>query len=114
MIVRLLFPHRSRKLYGGFSATVSLHPKAPHWYLAFVGVEPRQQGKGIGQQLLAPVLDLADHRSTVCYLETPFPGTLEFYRRLGFVLETEARPFENAPPIWTMTRPPSPLRALTQ
>jgi GNAT superfamily N-acetyltransferase len=114
MIVRVLFPDRSRKLFGGFSATVSLHPKVPHWYLAFVGVEPRQQAKGVGRQLLAPVLELADHHGAVCYLETPFPGTLDFYRRLGFVLEIEARPFENAPPIWTMTRQPSPPRALTQ
>ena len=26
-----------------------LHPKEPHWYLATVGTEPAQQGKGRGR-----------------------------------------------------------------
>ena len=59
------------------------HPADPHWYLAFVGVEPTIQSHGIGRTLLAPVLKLADQTETLCYLETPFPRTHEFYERLG-------------------------------
>ena len=106
-IVRGLFPRRSRGLYGGFDAMSSLHPTKPHWYLGFVGVEPNRQTQGIGRQLLAPVLEFADTSGVLCYLETPFPATHEFYRRLGFALGIEARPFEGAPPIWTMVREPS-------
>ena len=105
-VVRALFPWRSSKLYSGFAATAPLHPKEPHWYLAFVGVEPNQQAKGIGRHLLAPVLALADQNRTVCYLETPFPATHDFYRRSGFLLKGEHRPFRDAPPIWTMMRQP--------
>jgi GNAT superfamily N-acetyltransferase len=109
-IVRFLFPHRSQGLYGGFGATASLHPGEPHWYLAFVGVEPNRQGQGVGAQLLAPVLQRADADGVVCYLETPFPASHAFYRRLGFDLGVEAWPFEGAPPIRTMTRRPRPIK----
>lgn len=104
-IVRLLFPFRSRGLYAGFRMVGSMHPKEPHWYLAFVGVEPDRQGQGIGKQLLAPVLGLADVGKASCYLETPFPESRSFYRRLGFELVDEVHVFPGAPPIWTMLRP---------
>jgi GNAT superfamily N-acetyltransferase len=105
-IVRLLFPWRTRGLYRGFGATASLHPTVAHWYLAFIGVDPSRQGEGVGRQLLAPVLERADAGEVLCYLETPFPATREFYQRLGFDLGPEARPFQGAPPIWTMVRRP--------
>jgi GNAT superfamily N-acetyltransferase len=105
-IVRALFPKRSRGLYSGFAATASLHPHEPHWYLAFVGIDPQFQGQGVGQKLLSAVLDAADIRGGLCYLETPFPATHKFYERLGFELGTQATPFEGAPPLWTMLRRP--------
>ena len=36
------------------------HPKEPHWYLPFIGVDPAQQGKGLGAALLKPVLSKCD------------------------------------------------------
>lgn len=107
-IVRLLFPRRAAALYRGFAATGALHPSEPHWYLFFIGVEPSAQRKGVGRTLLAPVLQRADHEGTLCYLETPFPATHEFYRRLGFELRPPTHPFEGAPPLWTMIRRPGP------
>ena len=106
LVVRLFFPRRACKLYRGFAATASLHPHEPHWYLCFVGVDPNYQGRGVGQQLLAPVLQTADRDRALCYLETPFPATHEFYRRLGFELRPAAYPFEGAPPLWSMVRRP--------
>lgn len=110
-IVRALFPRRSRGLYGGFAATASLHPHEPHWYLAFVGIDPQFQGQGVGQKLLGAVLDAADIHGVLCYLETPFPATHKFYQRLGFELGTQAKPFEGAPPLWTMVRRPRIVKA---
>jgi GNAT superfamily N-acetyltransferase len=110
-IVRAFFPRRSRELYGGFAATASLHPREPHWYLAFVGIDPQFQGKGVGQELLGSVLDAADVHGVPCYLETPFPATHKFYQRLGFEIGTQAKPFPGAPPLWTMARPPRTGRA---
>ncbi|GAC1671877.1 MAG: hypothetical protein PVS2B2_03700 [Candidatus Acidiferrum sp.] len=42
----------------------------------------------------------------LCYLETPFPATHDFYRRLGFELGPATHPFEGAAPLWTMIRLP--------
>jgi len=106
-LVRVLFPRRSGPLLAGFESLAAHHPQQPHWYLAFVGIEPRLQGRGIGGALLAPLLERADADGDLCYLETPFAATHEFYRRLGFEIEREIRPVAGAPPVWTMARPPS-------
>lgn len=107
LIVRVLFPQGSQHWYRGYAAIAALRPRTPHWYLAFVGIDPRCQGKGIGRLLLAPVIEAADAAGTLCYLETPFPGTHEFYRRLGFEIVTEAKAFQGAPGVWTMVRHPA-------
>ena len=106
-VVRGLFPRGSSRLLDGFAVLAEHHPHLPHWYLAFVGIEPSAQGRGAGRTLLGPVLERADEDRTPCYLETPFPATLTFYRRLGFELTAELKPVAGAPPVWTMTRPPS-------
>lgn len=106
--VRALFPRASRRLLAGFEALGERHPQEPHWYLAFVGVEPRWQHRGLGRALLAPTLAEADGAGIPCYLETPFPDTRAFYIRLGFQENGQLRPVDGAPPIWTMTRPAVP------
>ena len=57
-------------------------------------------------KVLTPVLERADRDREVCYLETPFPDTRAFYRKLRFDETAELRPAVGAPPIWTMTRQP--------
>jgi GNAT superfamily N-acetyltransferase len=96
-LVRMLFPHSSSGLFVGFAAMGQFHPADPHWYLAFVGVEPTIQSHGIGRTLLAPVLKAADQTNTPCYLETPFPRTHKFYERLGFMRHRELNPFVGPP-----------------
>jgi ribosomal protein S18 acetylase RimI-like enzyme len=89
--MRLLFPGRARTLLAGFSAAEQFHPREPHWYLFFVGVDPPYQGRGLGARLLRPVLDQADNEQRLCYLETPTRLNQPFYRRLGFELTAETR-----------------------
>jgi hypothetical protein len=55
---------------------------------------------------MAPVFEAADAARTLCYLETPFPQTLSFYRKLGYEISSEPRPFPGAPQLWAMTRRP--------
>jgi GNAT superfamily N-acetyltransferase len=108
-VVRLLFPRSSQSLFKGFAALETFHPSAPHWYLAFIGIEPTRQGHGIGRALLAPVLKLADQTNALCYLETPFPRTHPFYERLGFARYAEHEPFIGAPQgVVTFLRQPRP------
>lgn len=56
------------------------------WYLQALGVEPRQQGRGIGARLLAPVLEAADSRGVTCALHTSDPANVTFYERFGFAV----------------------------
>jgi GNAT superfamily N-acetyltransferase len=108
--VQLLFPRSASHLRAGFDALGEQHPREPHWYLAFVGIDPDEQRRGLGRRLLQPVLDQADRTGDLCYLETPFPETRAFYRKLRFDETAELRPVAGAPPVWTMTRrPPNTL-----
>jgi GNAT superfamily N-acetyltransferase len=104
--LRALYPRASPRLLGGFESLGERHPLEPHWYLAFVGVNPRWQHRGLGRALLSPTLAQADAGSVPCYLETPFPQTRAFYERLGFEESGQLYPVQGAPPIWTMTRSP--------
>ena len=45
------------------SAAVSAHPREePHWYLAFIGVDPVRQGYGVGAALLRSWLRRCDEK----------------------------------------------------
>jgi GNAT superfamily N-acetyltransferase len=105
--VRSLFPRGAPQVWAGFDRLAGHHPNDPHWYLAFVGIEPGIQRRGLGRRLLEPVLQHADREARLCYLETPFPDTRNFYRRLGFDDSAELHPVTGAPTIWTMTREPN-------
>ena len=105
-LVRNLFPQTSQALYEGFAAAGKLHPVEPHWYLAFIGIDPPFQGRGVAPKLLSLVLEDADAKGLLCYLETPFPATRKFYQDLGFEIRSQESPFQGAPPVWTMLRRP--------
>jgi ribosomal protein S18 acetylase RimI-like enzyme len=110
--VDALFPRAARRLRAGFETLAVSHPTGPHWYLAFVGIDPHQQRRGLGRAILAPVLARADEHAVPCYLETPFPDTRAFYRSLGFEETGRLHPVPGAPAIWTMRRP-TPSDALS-
>jgi GNAT superfamily N-acetyltransferase len=106
-MVETLFPASFATMMDGFAALEGLHPADPHWYLAFVGIEPMVQGRGVGEVLLRPVLHAADVTTTLCYLETPFPRTHRFYERLGFSRSAEHHTFAGAPQgVVAFLRPP--------
>lgn len=60
--LRALFPRAASEVLGGFEELGRRHPPIPHWYLAFVGIDPRWQGHGLGRLVLEPVLARADAR----------------------------------------------------
>lgn len=77
-----------------------------HWYLLALGVEPQQQGQGIGSRLLQPVLARADSEGLPCYLETFTLQNARFYQRHRFTRVAEAAVAPDGPPYWTMLRRP--------
>jgi GNAT superfamily N-acetyltransferase len=108
--VLALSPRAGRMLLEGFARLEQTHPRAPHWYLFFIGIDSDLRGRNIGARLIAPVIEAADATSLPCYLETPFAQTLPFYRKLGYELTGEPRPFTGAPQLWAMTRKPRPAQ----
>ena len=92
-------------------AAEQAHPKAPHWYLAVLGVDPALQGTGLGGRLLEPVLARADAEGRPAYLETDREGNLSFYARFRFGLVDTLHPDgPEAPTLWTMWRDPEDPR----
>jgi ribosomal protein S18 acetylase RimI-like enzyme len=84
----------------------SKHPKEPHYYLAFVGVDPQWQGRGLGTAVLAPVLERCDREAMPAYLESSTPRNRALYERHGFAVTEEFAFAKSAPPMWRMWREP--------
>ncbi|MDX6626464.1 MAG: hypothetical protein QOE56_1453 [Solirubrobacterales bacterium] len=84
-----------------------LHPRTPpHWYLQYLGVEPRRQGRGLGGALLDPVLALCDREQIGAYLESSNERNRALYERNGFALGETFHLPGGGPPIREMWRDP--------
>ena len=79
------------------------HPKYPHWYLPWFGVDAALQGNGLGGQLMKACLAVVDASHLPAYLETPNPRTISFYERHGFEVTGEAQAGA-CPPVVFMVR----------
>jgi GNAT superfamily N-acetyltransferase len=83
------------------------HPAQPWTYLQLIGVDPDQQRRGLGSQLLAPVLARCDATVTPAYLEASTLDNRRLYQRHGFDTISEITLPDNGPPIWLMWREPA-------
>jgi ribosomal protein S18 acetylase RimI-like enzyme len=81
------------------------HPREPHWYLPFIGVDPFQQGKGYGAALMRHALIACDRDGTLAYLESSNPRNIPLYERHGFELLGTIQ-VGTSPPISPMLRRP--------
>ncbi len=88
------------------SVAVRVHPREqPHWYLAFIGVDPVRQGYGVGAALLRSRLRRCDEEGLPAYLESSKLENVPIYQHFGFhVTGTLGLP-EGAPVVSTMWRP---------
>ncbi|WP_026414594.1 GNAT family N-acetyltransferase [Actinomadura oligospora] len=85
----------------------SHHPKEPHWYLAFLGTDPKAQGHGLGTTLMRSRLERCDEARTPAYLESSKESNVPYYEKFGFRVTRELRlPGDGAPPVWLMWRDP--------
>jgi len=84
------------------------HPGKPrHWYLHYLGVEPRRQGRGLGGALLAPMLEICDREGIPAYLESSTERNRMLYERNGFALTGSFDMPAGGPPIREMWRDPA-------
>ncbi len=82
------------------------HPSEPHYHLFAVGVRRESQGRGLGSEVLRPMLERCDDEGIAAYLENSKPRNEAFYARHGFEpLEPLPLP-EGAPPLTPMLRWP--------
>jgi ribosomal protein S18 acetylase RimI-like enzyme len=94
---------RSMKLMAHMDELHARLAPGPHVYLNVLGVEPSQQGRGIGRRLLEPMLVRCDAEGRDVYLETGNASNVPFYERNGFELrEVSQRP--PFPTFWAMFR----------
>ncbi len=87
-----------------------LEPKEPFWNLAWIGVDPDTQRRGVGSALADEAVRLADSTASPCWLVTFGPHTRALYESRGLEVENEVRPFADGPIGWTMRREPRPNR----
>ncbi len=80
--------------------------RRPHWYLNFLAVHPRHQGRGLGRTLIGAVSARADSAGLHCYLETCTEINVRIYRRSGFevVARQEWDGDQGRWASWTMRR----------
>jgi ribosomal protein S18 acetylase RimI-like enzyme len=74
------------ELFAALEQMGNYHPGERHWYLALLGVEPTQQGKGYGSALMQHTLMECDRNHQLAYLESSNPITISFYEQHGFEL----------------------------
>jgi len=88
-----------------FERMEQYHPREPHWYLPFIGVDPSQQGKGCGAALMRHALARCDQDGTPAYLESSNPRNIPLYERHGFEV-LGCIQGGTSPPIVPMLRKP--------
>jgi GNAT superfamily N-acetyltransferase len=76
----------------------------PHWYLWVIGVDPPQQGRGLGSSLVQTMLERADADGLPCYLETHKSRNVTFYEKHGFSVIASGDVPKGGPPYWCMKR----------
>lgn len=81
------------------------HHRRPHYYIPYVGVRPEIQGRGIGSELLRPILERCDREGLPAYLEATCERNVALYERLGFERRHEFSVL-GSPPLLPMLREP--------
>jgi GNAT superfamily N-acetyltransferase len=106
LIERSVAKQRRADVFALFDEMARLHPRKPHWYLPLIGVEPAQQGRGLGSALLRPVLRECDAADLPAYLEATSVRNLPLYKRHGFEAVGQIK-VGGCPPIVPMLRLPA-------
>jgi GNAT superfamily N-acetyltransferase len=100
------FGRRVPRVLRAIAALEARHPRALHYYLPFVGVDPEWQGRGLGSAVLAPVLERCDREGMPAFLEASTPRNRALYERHGFAVSEEFKLGRTAPVQWRMWREP--------
>jgi len=92
-------------MFAMFEQMDAFHPRAAHWHLPLIGVDPAHQGKGIGSALLRHALNASDSQKVLAYLEATSPQNVPLYERHGFEALGSIQ-VADSPPVVPMLRKP--------
>lgn len=84
LVVQVIGISNIRKAIAREREIKKMHPATPFAYLWFIGVDPAEQGKGIGSQLLHEIMAEAAETQLPLYLETSTEKNLPWYEKHGF------------------------------
>jgi GNAT superfamily N-acetyltransferase len=103
VLTETVAPAKHADLFAVMEQMDAAHPKYPHWYLPWFGVQAGRQGQALGGLLMRRCLEIVDQDHLPTYLESPNPRNLSFYERHGFevVGHTQA---DACPPVAFMLR----------
>jgi ribosomal protein S18 acetylase RimI-like enzyme len=105
LVQRNLAASLQQDAFAVLEQTLRYHPSEPHWYLPFIGVDPRHHGQGYGSALLKHGLVPCDGDKMSAYLETANRKNISLYERHGFELLGTIQ-VGTWPPIFPMLRKP--------
>jgi len=92
--------------FAGFDQIERHHPKAPHYYLFFLGVDPDRQGEGIGSRMMTHMLERCDAENMPAYLEATHDGLVPFYSHFGYRVLDPIVLRHGGPTMYPMWREP--------
>jgi ribosomal protein S18 acetylase RimI-like enzyme len=76
----------------------------PHWYVQYLGVDPKFQGNGLGSETLDAFLRKANNEKMPVYLWTVEPRNVGYYEKFGFKVRTHGTEPTSGIEFWTMER----------
>lgn len=92
--------------FGQLQLALTWHtPREPHRQLAYLGVHPSLQRRGIGSALLRHQHHHLDHTGEAAFLIATSPGSRDLYLRHGYAVREEFA-LPAGPPLWSMWREP--------
>ena len=94
--------NRLEDVLQSFEEFSEYHPKDA-WYLAFIAVDPSQQGSGIGSFILKEALKMIDEKNEKAYLEASSERNMSLYERHGFECLGRIQ-INDSPPAFPMIR----------
>jgi ribosomal protein S18 acetylase RimI-like enzyme len=103
--LRLAWIVRRRALAGLrlHRAIAAAHPREPHWYLEYLGTDPRAQRRGHASAVIAPILARCDADGIPAFVATSTESNLAFYGRHGFAVVGEVDA-GRVPRTWLLRR----------
>lgn len=105
LFVRSMGWMRLTRAFGLLTRMERYRPRAPHWYLAEIGVSASARGRGVGATLLSTHLRALDAMRQNAYLESSTPDNRRLYRRFGFEELTPIAGLPGAQPVAMLRRP---------